>query len=56
MFEYEETPKETQKYIHCFSGKPLEPFHATLANLMKIYALIHLEVFVNQKRNKSQNI
>lgn len=42
--------------MHCFGGKPLKPFHGTLANLMKIYALIHLEVFVNQKWNKSQNI
>ena len=56
MFGYAEISKGTKKYMHCFGGKPLKPFHGTLANLMKIYALTHLEVFVNQKWNKSQNI
>ena len=44
------------KMYGLFLGKALKPFYGTLANLMKIYALIHLEVFVNQKWNKSQNI
>ena len=41
--------KRQKKVSFVFGGNPPKPFHGTLANLMKIYALIHLEVFRKSK-------